>query len=627
MRNASPSPPRPRRSVLVLSPGGRRARGGIGRMVTYFAGAWPVPDLPLTVVDTYGPGFKPVMPFYFAGAVLSLLWAGATGQAAAVHIHMSERLSVVRKGILVYLARALGVPVILHLHGADFADWFQGLAPVWQQRVRRMIQCADRLVVLGRAWETFALTVLEMPAGRVAVLHNAVPTPDLAARRAPVAGAPCRLLVLGEVGLRKGSDVLLEALANPVMRRSDWTVDIAGNGEVERFQARAATLGLGPQVRFLGWTSAATTRDLLAGADVLVLPSRNEGLPIAILEAMSWHLAVVATPVGTIADAIEHQRTGLLVPPGDAAALAAALAALLDDPGLRLRLARAARERHLTGFALPPYLAGLEAVFRAAIAEHQARAPRARMAALVDRLSLVEAGQGVEAALALTDTTDTTGTTGSPAGAPLILSFCNQHAFNLAWSNPGFCADLAGSGVVLRDGVGMAVALRWLGRSPGINLNGTDLIPLILQRRRGQRVVLAGTRLPWLAAAAAHVAAAGLQVVGTVDGFQSDEAVITLVTALRPDLVVLGMGMPKQERIARTLAAACPFPVLIINGGAILDFWAGRFPRAPALLRRLGLEWAFRLGQEPGRLWRRYGPGGLHFVIRVLLLRQWRKGR
>jgi len=80
---------------------------------------------------------------------------------------------------------------------------------------------------------------------------------------------------------------------------------------------------------------------------------------------------------------------------------------------------------------------------------------------------------------------------------------------------------------------------------------------------------------------------------------------------------VLGMGMPKQERVARLLRAHLGSPTLIVCGGATLDFLGGRVRRAPVWVRRADLEWLYRLALEPRRLWGRYGPGGIRFVMRM----------
>jgi exopolysaccharide biosynthesis WecB/TagA/CpsF family protein len=189
---------------------------------------------------------------------------------------------------------------------------------------------------------------------------------------------------------------------------------------------------------------------------------------------------------------------------------------------------------------------------------------------------------------------------------PTVLAFANAHAANLAWRDPAFADALMAADVVLRDGAGMAILCRAAGLDPGLNMNGTDLLPRLLGRFAGRRVMLVGTCEPWLSRAAERLRADGVEVVATVDGFQPRDAYPAAVRAAAPDFVVLGLGMPRQEALARHLASALDRPCLIAAGGAILDFWAGRFPRAPSWMRRAGVEWVYRLLREPKRLWRRY---------------------
>lgn len=204
---------------------------------------------------------------------------------------------------------------------------------------------------------------------------------------------------------------------------------------------------------------------------------------------------------------------------------------------------------------------------------------------------------------------------------PVVVSFVNAHALNLSWRDETFARDLAASDLVLRDGVGMGLALVLLGGDPGLNMNGTDLIPKLLQRFAGRRAVLFGTREPWLSQAAAEVRGLGVDVVLCRDGFRLEAEYVEAVAGVRPSLVLLGMGMPRQERVAMALRASFDHPALVVNGGAVLDFLGGRFPRAPGWLRDAGLEWLFRLALEPARLYGRYVAGAGPFLSRVVRLR------
>jgi glycosyltransferase involved in cell wall biosynthesis len=350
--------------IFVVTPGGLNVPGGIGRMISYFHRTWDRADAPLTIIDTYGPGPKLKMPFYFAVACARLIAAALAGRIGLLHVHMSERLSVLRKGLVVRFGSALGIPVVLHLHGAEFADYCRRVSPRRLARIKRMMAKADAVVTLGTYWRDFVCGELGVDPSKVAILHNAVPGPAALPER-PSKG-PCRIVFLGVVCERKGVPILLRALAEPAMRSLEWHADIAGNGEVDFFRAEAQRLGLAKRVTFHGWVDEARARQLLAASDILTLPSRNEGLPMAILEAMAYGLPIVATAVGSIADAIVDGESGLLVPVGDEHALCDALARLVGDPGLRAALGARAREHYLARFEISAFNARLAEIFRCA---------------------------------------------------------------------------------------------------------------------------------------------------------------------------------------------------------------------------------------------------------------------
>ncbi len=206
---------------------------------------------------------------------------------------------------------------------------------------------------------------------------------------------------------------------------------------------------------------------------------------------------------------------------------------------------------------------------------------------------------------------------------PMILSFVNAHAINLCVASTDAFDAFRASDLILRDGVGLSLAMRALGREPGLNMNGTDFIPCLLRTSPTRRLVIYGTTTPWLERARSHLEETTAHAIAdTLHGFHPTERYLESARRHRPDLIVLAMGMPRQEQVAVALKEALDHPVLIINGGAILDFMAQRVQRAPVLLQRLGLEWTFRLAREPRRLYRRYIHGGFHFARTVMLLRR-----
>jgi exopolysaccharide biosynthesis WecB/TagA/CpsF family protein len=203
---------------------------------------------------------------------------------------------------------------------------------------------------------------------------------------------------------------------------------------------------------------------------------------------------------------------------------------------------------------------------------------------------------------------------------PTVVAFVNAHAMNSAAVSRNFFEALLSADILLRDGIGMAILLRLLHQVPGRNLNGTDLIPQILKLYAGRPIALFGTQEPYLRRARHRVMnkLAPGSCCMTTHGFCEVEDYIRLAATHKPSLIVLGMGMPRQEEVARVLRAAVGYPCLIVCGGAIIDFIGGRTSRAPAWIRTARLEWLYRLALEPKRLFRRYVIGNPLFLVRAV---------
>lgn len=206
----------------------------------------------------------------------------------------------------------------------------------------------------------------------------------------------------------------------------------------------------------------------------------------------------------------------------------------------------------------------------------------------------------------------------------VVIDFLNQHAGNLLVRDKAFRQNFLASDLILRDGAGMRIALKLFGRDEGLNMNGTDLIPILVREFSRMHpdapIFFFGTENPWLESGARALSRGHLGDVVLRDGFAP---VSQYADALAPykqhaKLIVLAMGMPKQEQVASTLRNTDTGPALIVCGGAILDFAADRFPRAPMWMRSNGLEWLFRLVNEPRRLFRRYVIGIPVFLAHVV---------
>lgn len=213
-----------------------------------------------------------------------------------------------------------------------------------------------------------------------------------------------------------------------------------------------------------------------------------------------------------------------------------------------------------------------------------------------------------------------------PSG-PFVLAFANAHAMNSLATSAAFFDALNSADMVLRDGSGMATLFKLLRLQPGLNLNGTDLIPQLIRQFDGRCIAFYGTQEPYLQRAlqAGSRALAPNSRFVSAHGFHDSGVYSGLALMHRPALIVLGMGMPRQEEVAAALRAVLHFPCLIVCGGAIIDFLGGKTPRAPLWMRKTGLEWLFRLGMEPRRLFQRYVVGNPVFLTRAVWLASLRR--
>lgn len=224
------------------------------------------------------------------------------------------------------------------------------------------MQLADRVIVPGEYWRRVFLDALGLDPAKVRAISNAVGGPPEVATRA--AERDCRLVFLGSLTHGKGLADLLRALAHESVAALRWRSSIAGEGDVRPFAEMATRFGLGARVAFTGWLPSSEVSALLDRSDVFVLPSHNEGLSIALLEAMAHGCAVVTTPVGDNAEAVTDGVSGLLVPKGDPERLAAALTRVIGDVDLRAALQAGARRRWSESFEIADHCRKLIALYQ-----------------------------------------------------------------------------------------------------------------------------------------------------------------------------------------------------------------------------------------------------------------------
>lgn len=343
----------PETRVAIVVPDGIGGHGGIARTIDYLTRALKqrAPDIDVSVLSTRYTENELLKHLTTPLALAAFALRVVSQKIDIAHFNIAPRGSTWRKMVFARVADALGARVVLHLHGSAYDVYYASLSPRRRAMVRAFFGRAARVVVLSRFWKDFALTELGVPEARIVEIPNGVPHPGLAAKPHAQAEAPL-IVFLGLVGRRKGTDVLLEALARLQQRGVAFRATIGGDGDVDQARDHAGRLGLTSSVAFAGWIGEAEVDGLLRQADIYVLPSRGENQPVSILEAMARGLPVVSTRIGAIPDQVVDGETGELVPPGEVEPLAEALERLLGDRDLRERMGRAGFARFEALFSI-----------------------------------------------------------------------------------------------------------------------------------------------------------------------------------------------------------------------------------------------------------------------------------
>jgi len=223
----------------------------------------------------------------------------------------------------------------VHLHAASESSVFDS-TPQWL--VRLIFLLSYRVVVLSDSWA--AIVRKHIPDSRLTVIPNPVASPHTPRLRP--AEEMRMVLFAGKLERRKGYMELLEAASEVLMEFPDVHFCFAGHGEIEHARAVARRLGIDKSVSFLGWVAPAEMSDVYRAATIFCLPSFDEGLPMAVLEAMSHSLPVVCTPVGGLPGLVKDGRDGVFAQAGNVPSISYQLTTLLRDPDRAMRIGRSA---------------------------------------------------------------------------------------------------------------------------------------------------------------------------------------------------------------------------------------------------------------------------------------------
>ena len=321
--------------------------GGTGPVTEQFAAA----GVPFRSVKFLRRAIHPVSDLRAFGEVTSVLRELRPG---LVSTHTAKAGWIGRAA-----CARLGLPAIYTPHGLSVgARIHPRLGPLFTAAERMAAQWTAAIICVSEA-EREAGLAAGLPGDLLRLVPNGVRDIPAGLRASP-GNSPARICAPARFAPPKVHATLLSALAR--IRSQAWELDLVGDGPGEpALRSQAESLGIGGRVHFLGYLPDPACA--LAAAQLFVLSSRSEALPRSVLEAMRGGLPVIATDVGGVREAVAHGSTGLLAPPGDTEALAAALSRLIGDPALRLRMGAAGRHAYEERFRLECMLEKTESIY------------------------------------------------------------------------------------------------------------------------------------------------------------------------------------------------------------------------------------------------------------------------
>ena len=520
-----------------------------------------------------------------------------------VHVLVGPRGSLMRKARVARCAANVGSRVVVHLHTGDIDRTLMGEpgpdAP--QRRVAKLMRSASVVATLWRGpragMRTFAPNALWR------VMANALPdTPE------PDPSAPRDIDVLfaGRIGLEKGAPMLVhiaEALAATGRR-----ISVAGALETDGVEAYEA-LSAAENVDMLGWLEPDDLKVVLRRSRLLVMPSLAESLPIIALEAMAAGCVVVASPLSALPELLADGRGECVT--GGSAEWNSAVLSLLDDPERMARMAKASVRHTRECYGREGVLKQLRSVYAASQLD---RLPAAHRAGRVDIL-----GHGVDAVTldeavdrALSAVASGRGGECVNANAATLVGLRASHVLRVAFRDPLLS---------LADGASVVWASRQLKRPLPERVGGIDFAAALMARcaKEGIPVFLLGAHPITLDGAVGWALAQypELRIAGVRDGYYEDpDEVAATIRDSGARVLIVGMTSPMADGFCVQFAEELQGIVTVVVGGSF-EVWAGNVKRAPVWVRHIGMEWFYRLVQEPRRLMWRYASTNTIFVARV----------
>lgn len=358
-RHMAPAPmPASSDKLLVMVGTSRSGAGGIASVISTYADHGLFNRWPSVVVESHVNGSRLKKWQAFASALVKFSTQLRTHRVGLVHLQTSSGGSFWRKTCFALLAFSSRTPVLLHIHSGGFMSFYHDrCGPLRRRLIRFVFERSACVIALSPSWQERFLSIA--PKARICCIANPVLASPGAARQM----GKKNVLFLGKLCQEKGVFDLIDAWATVALAVPEARLVLGGSGNLAATRKKISALGLEGSISTPGWVAGKEKESLLTDADVFVLPSYFEGMPMSILEAFAAGIPCIATTVGGIPDMMTDCTEGRLVAPGDIEALSKALLDTLSNREAYEAMSRAALTRFTSHYAADVSMPALECLY------------------------------------------------------------------------------------------------------------------------------------------------------------------------------------------------------------------------------------------------------------------------
>ena len=336
------------------------AKGGITSVVSGYRNSQLTEDYDVRFIETYCEGnvirkVSKALRAYFEFIYTTLVW-----KPNLVHVHTSFGGSFYRKALIIEMASLAKIPVINHVHGAEFDEFYRRKSQRKKKAIEKIYNKCIRTIALSEEWKKNLAEIV--PEQTISVVENyGILQEDLIKEKFTKPNHKM-ILFLGFICERKGC-LDIPAIVDQVCRKiPDARFILGGSGEIEKVKQKLSAK-YKDNVEFPGWIRNEQKKQYLREADIFLLPSYNEGMPMAILDAMGCGLPIVSTDVGGIPKIVRQGINGYLYKPGDSKSMACAIIEYLTDDEKRLKAGRESVDVIRESYSLQQNIDKLERVY------------------------------------------------------------------------------------------------------------------------------------------------------------------------------------------------------------------------------------------------------------------------